>query len=412
MSEESSGGGRRALIIGGSMAGLLTALLLRRRGWRADVYERATDELASRGAGIATHPPLVAILSAAGVDPGDALGVPITGRTTFAQDGSVAGTHELPQVMTSWDLLYRMLLAPLPAANYHIAMRLVGAEPDSTGVTARFADGTTERGDILIGADGLRSTVRAQMLPEALPLYAGYAAWRGLIPESVVSEPSRRLIDGRLCFCLPPGEQFLTYPVAGENEALEPGRRRINWVWYRSARTEGELATLLTDPDGHRHDISIPPNKMHPDAVAAMRRAAPAALPAHLVELIERTPAPFLQAIYDMESPEIVFGRVLLLGDAAFVARPHTGMGVTKAAEDALALAEALGGPEVDIDAALAAWATPRLRYGRSAVARGCMLGRMLDADRSAPEGDSFGLERGVSAAVMAESGVAKGVQA
>ena len=66
MSDESSGETRRALIIGGSMAGLFSALLLRRRGWRVDVYERATDELASRGAGIATHPALVAALSTAG----------------------------------------------------------------------------------------------------------------------------------------------------------------------------------------------------------------------------------------------------------------------------------------------------------------------------------------------------------
>ena len=398
--------GKRALIIGGSMAGLLSALLLRRVGWRVDVFERSTDDLASRGAGIATHPELQEILAAAGADAGDALGVKISGRATFRRDGSVVGTHALPQVMTSWDLLYKLLLAPLPDELYHVGVPLERVERDADGVTAHFADGRTERGDILVAADGVRSTVRGQMLPELRPTYAGYVAWRGMAPEAALSEATRDALGDRLCFALPPNEQFLTYPIAGENETLEPGRRRRNWVWYRAARSDSEQAALMTGTDGRRHEVSVSPDRMNPEAIAAMRRDASDALPPQLIDLIDGTERPFLQAIFDLESPEVVFGRVAVIGDAAFVARPHTGMGVTKAAVDAMALAKGLEAAGGDIDAGLAAFRETCMRYGKAAVERGRTLGRILIADRDRADSDAFGLERGVPKAVMVETAV------
>jgi len=398
------------------MAGLFSALLLRNQGWRVDVYERSAEQLASRGAGIATHGPLVAALQKAGVDPGDALGVPIMGRAVFDRDGSVADTYDLPQVMTSWDLLFKLLRAGLPDAHYHVGVPLESVSQIADTVTATFADGRTETGDLLIAADGIQSTVRGQMLPDLHPKYAGYIAWRGMADEADISQATLDHLGERLGFCLPPGEHSLTYPVAGPNDELTPGHRRRNWVWYRTAVSEAEQAALMTAQDGRRQEVSVPPHKVRAEAVAAMRRDARKFLAPQFVELLDNIAQPFLQAIVDLESPQVVFGRVAVLGDAAFVARPHTGMGVAKAGEDAVALAEVLRGngrnSDGDIDQALTAWEIGRLAYGRSAVARGLRLGRMLSSDRTAADGDTFGLGRGVHQAVMIETAVPGDIRA
>ena len=103
---------------------------------------------------------------------------------------------------------------------------------------------------MLIGADGLRSTVRQQCLPDVAPLYAGYVAWRALLPESAIPPAIHRELFEHMTFCLPPGEQCLGYPVAGPDDDLRAGQRRYNVVWYRPADEASELPRLLTDESG------------------------------------------------------------------------------------------------------------------------------------------------------------------
>ncbi len=405
MAQKNGGTPPRALIIGGSMAGLFTALLLRKRGWRVDVYERSSDELASRGAGIATHPEMMVALDKAGVGR-DGLGVQLDGRRTFDKTGAVLDENAMPQVTTSWDMLYIRLMSGLPSDAYHTGVRFTRAEQDGGTVTAVFEDGTRETGDLLIGADGVRSTVRNQMLPDVSPRYAGYVAWRGMVLATAASDGTRDALLGRISFSLPLGEQFLCYPVAGEGGTLAADQLRLNWVWYRQASSDPEFEALFTDSDGNRHDVSMPPNRVHPNVVAAMREDAPKNLPPHYCELITLTDQPFLQAIYDLESPDIAFGRIAILGDAAFVARPHTGFGVTKASGDAVALAEALDAAGGDIDAALKAWRDIRVPFGHTMVERGRTLGKLLDTVREGVINDPFGTERTTVAAVMSETAI------
>ena len=142
-----------------------------------------------------------------------------------------------------------------------------------------------------------------------------------------------------MAFCLPPGEQCVFYPVAGPNGDLRVGQRRYNVVWYRPADEASELPFLLTDDSGVTHSISIPPPLIRRDAVAAMRAAAERLLPPQFRAIVRRIDEPILQPIYDLESPRLAFGRVAIVGDAAFVARPHVAAGVSKAADDAAALA-------------------------------------------------------------------------
>jgi 2-polyprenyl-6-methoxyphenol hydroxylase-like FAD-dependent oxidoreductase len=278
--------------------------------------------------------------------------------------------------MMSWDRLFRLIREQLPDRCYHAGRTIVGFETDEDGVTVRLADGGRARADWLIGADGIRSSVRRQLLPELEPAYAGYVAWRGLIEERAMSAAARAALCQHMAFCLPPGEQMLGYPVPGADEALAPGQRRYNLVWYRPVAA-AELPLLLTDADGRRYDMSIPPARMAALPVAEMRTAAAALVAPCFLEVVRLLERPFIQAIYDLESPRLAFGRVILIGDAAFVARPHAGMGATKAVLDAVTLARALAAP--DPAASLRDWESRRLRYGQALVARARWLGNYLE---------------------------------
>jgi hypothetical protein len=85
-----------------------------------------------------------------------------------------------------------------------------------------------------------------------------------------------------------------------------------------------QLGDLMTDQSGRDHGLAIPPPLIRVDVIAAMRRDAVALLPPMIADVIARTEQPLLQAITDLEAPSMAFGRVALLGDAAFVARPHS----------------------------------------------------------------------------------------
>lgn len=375
---------RRAVIIGGSMSGLLTGLLLRRNGWTVDIFERVETELSGRGAGIVAQPELIQRLRGLGL-PTEALGVHIASRKILDREGQIVEEIDCPQVATAWERVYRLLRDAFPAAHYHRGRGLATFTQTPQAVTAHFSDGETISADILVGADGIRSTVRGQCLPEVGPRYVGYSAWRALLHERDFPAEVHRELFELMAFGLPPGEQFLGYPVAGPDNDVRPGHRRYNVIWYRPADEATKLKWLLTDDRGVTHAISIPPPLIRREAIAEMREAAERLLAPQFRQIVRLIKEPILQPIYDLESSRMAFGRVAIVGDAAFVARPHVGAGVAKAADDAAALTDALEQESDDV-AALKRFESARLAENHRIINYARHLGSYLQATRTEEE--------------------------
>lgn len=328
----------KALVAGGSIGGLFAANALSAKGWEVRVYERSPVELAGRGAGIVTHDRLIAALEAVGASTRD-IGVALNDRVAFAKDGSVAHRIHLPQVVTSWDRMYQVLRRNLPDDLHHLGRSVARYEETADGVRVEFAGGGSAEADLLVGADGFRSSVRAQMLPDVVPHFSGYVVWRALVAEADFPGDLRESVFPHFGFYLPRGNQIIAYPIAGPDNDLRPGHRRYNFVWYAQVAEAG-LGEMLTDANGVRHSLTIPPPLVRDEVLARMQADAERDLAEPFVRILGKSERPFFTPIYDHHSPVMGRGRVALSGDAACVARPHVGMGVTKAAEDALALAD------------------------------------------------------------------------
>jgi 2-polyprenyl-6-methoxyphenol hydroxylase-like FAD-dependent oxidoreductase len=378
---------RRALIVGGSLGGLIAGNLFHRSGWDVHIFERTDGVLEGRGAGITILPGLVDAFRAAGVEEREEqYGVTLPARIVLDRAGSIVVERPFPQVMTSWRRLFEMLKAVFPAERYHSGVTLERIEQDAAGVTAHFSGGERMEGELLVGADGLRSTVRGQVLPEAKPFYPGYVAWRCLTDESALSAQTHALLFNRYTICAAPGEQGIGYAVPGPDYGIEPGHRQYNVVWYHPVREVGELPRMLTDDHGRYHANGIPPAVLSARVRDEMVAMAGKVLAPQLAEAVERARLHFFQPIVDLESPRLVVGRVAIVGDAAFVARPHVAMGVPKAGGDALALVEALDRSGGDYRAGLAAFEAQRLRVGRTMAARGRYLGAYMEAQLKSEE--------------------------
>lgn len=386
--------GLRVGIVGGSLGGLTAALVLRDLGFDVQVFERSTAELEARGAGIAVLDETIRYFVERDVLDIDDVCTATPNVQYLNADGSLRHIENRPYRFSSWNTIYRALLGCLDDGRYHLEKEMVGFDQGGDQVEVRFGDGSTHRCDLLVCADGIASTARSLLLPDVEPEYAGYVAWRGTVPEPDLSSATFERLRDAITYQLIPDSHILVYPIPSLEGALAPGQRLSNFVWYRNVPDGDELRKLLTDRYGHEHATSLPPGAAQDRFVEEIRSYARDHLAPPIAEVVLKTAEPFLQVIYDIAVPRMVFDRVLLMGDAAFAVRPHAAAGTAKAAEDAWVLASCLERSD-HVDEALGDWQRRQLSLGKDLLERARRVGNRSQFDGTWDPGDpslAFGL--------------------
>jgi 2,6-dihydroxypyridine 3-monooxygenase len=386
----------RVVIAGGSLGGLTAALFLRDAGCNVTVHERSNVALEGRGAGIVLHPASVRYLHSGGRIRVEEVSTRADVLRYLNRDGSVLHEEPCRYRFTSYYTLHRGLLSCLEPESYCAGSQVIRFQQDEEGVDVELGDATLERTDLLVFADGIHSTGRALLLPSVQPSYAGYVGWRGTVSEEGLDSYAFESLHEAITYYVGPKTHILTYPIPDFDGSVEPGKRRINYVWYRNAAEGEEIEDILTDRDGTRRAVSVGPGAVRERHVQALSDAAAEQLPETIAHVVIHS-EPFVQAVFDIEVPRMAFGRVCLIGDAAFVIRPHAAAGTAKAAEDAYKLAEALTSFHGDVVQALMSWEPAQLELGRRVFERARDLGdrsQFLGTYRPPDPYLSFGLYR------------------
>lgn len=329
---------RRVLIAGGGLGGIATALALQQQGIDSVVFERA-PQLRDGGAGLHIWTNGMLALARLGVADEVAKIAPAQSVCHFATStGRVIGEYPVgrfverygqPTVAISRSHLHDILRKAV-TARVVTGAEVTGYTEHADGVSVHFADGTSEDGDLLVGADGVRSTVRTRLLGPQPPDYTGYIAWRGhakMAPEEFPPGTFRALFG--------PGTRFTYYDIA-------PGV--VHWM------------SVANGPAGGRDEGT-------PEQTLDMLRARHAGWTAPVERILDSTaPESILRGDVVDRKPDSVWGRgrVTLLGDSAHAISFNIGQGACLAVEDALVLAEHLAAPGATVTRALRAYETER----------------------------------------------------
>jgi 2-polyprenyl-6-methoxyphenol hydroxylase-like FAD-dependent oxidoreductase len=289
-----------------------------------------------------------------------------------------------PRHMSNWGCLYQILRAnfdglrsdavPEPPqakptdgkVEYRSGKRVtdLSYNEDKGTVTVLFADVTTGEqdkltADLVLGADGIHSTVRSLLLAPTRKEYGGYIGWRGTVPENLLSPKTVEYFSNRLNFSLMQGTYFIryvdvlmqvqlqsrcttqhslthkSYIIPTESGQVEPGQRLLNWVWYyKVADGSTELEAIFTDKNGKIRPNTVPVGLVDPDLWASQKARYVDKMTGPLAEIVSRTPQPFVTKVREAECEASSFydGHVVLVGDAFAAFRSHMGLASEQAA--------------------------------------------------------------------------------
>jgi 2-polyprenyl-6-methoxyphenol hydroxylase-like FAD-dependent oxidoreductase len=312
---------KKVIISGGGIGGLATALALQQEGVEVTVLERRGElEKVAGGVGLMIWHNGTSVLHRLGV--GNEL------SANSAEIGSFEFRNRRGAPLMRWDVaglaqelgsptiginrgdLHMVLLDALKPGTLRLDVECTGFEQDSRGVTVKFADGDSDRADVLIGADGVNSAIRTQLIGPRKPRYAGYTTWRGLLDFPEEDAP----LD-YACKFWGPGKRFLYYRV---------GNRQLYWLALTRAGEGGQDA-----PAGHRAAVLDRHRGWHAPVEAILEATAEEAIDRH--DITDHKP-------FSRWGEE----RVTLLGDSAHAMTPNMGQGACQAIEDAIVLVREL----------------------------------------------------------------------
>ncbi|MFE5581202.1 monooxygenase [Kitasatospora sp. NPDC056531] len=359
-------------VVGGSIAGSAFAGAAARLGAeRVVVLERSPGRLEDRGLGICTHNDRFAELVDAGHLAPDTRRHRLTVRSWVTREpagggdgpdgrGRLLWAQPFPFHSHHWAVLWQALRERTPdTVEYRLDTTVAAVGGDHGGGWVESADGARTPYDLVIGADGYRSVVRAAVCPQAVPEYAGYVCWRGSYDCALLAElpggasvwPEEECIT--VCYR---GGQVVIYRIPG----LAPGSTQVNWVFYTPT------------PDWLRLDgpAAVAAGSLTDGQLDGLRRFAWRHLPPYWAGVVALTPRErtLLQPVYDLATPRRTAGRLLIGGDAATIVRPHNTSGAVKALQDAHAFEQA--GRRLDDRS----WSSLLAEYDRETSAAGLAL--------------------------------------
>ncbi|KAK3904111.1 zeaxanthin epoxidase, chloroplastic [Staphylotrichum tortipilum] len=403
---------KRVVIVGGSLAGLFHGLYLKRHGSRVVVIEQDPGSVrSSHQAGIAFGPAVEEILRQYD-DTGMQSCTPAVGtRIAYRRRQNVKEINVVRH-LTSWGLLYRILRAnfdglaseavpnpPPPRdgdgpAEYRSGQRVTSLRLDQTGaVTVGFIDPAGVEGsvtaDLVIGADGVHSTVRDLVHAPATGVeYSGYVAWRGTVCESALPPEVAAYFAPRTSLNFLRDTYIVTYAIPPSTGTFTPGTRLINWVWYLNIPPSSpSLIATLTDTTGHVHANTVPSHLTNTTIFHHHLAEHLPSMPPPFATLLSSTPHPFVTKINDARTDAAVFldGRVVLVGDSLAAFRPHFAVATEQAARHCLGLGRVWDG---EGGATLEGWEREAVGYGE----RMWLASRLLGAFGLGRWGEFWGL--------------------
>jgi 2-polyprenyl-6-methoxyphenol hydroxylase-like FAD-dependent oxidoreductase len=317
------------VIIGGSLGGLTAAITLKSLPNVASitVLERLNREgLQDLGAGIRLGDEIVATIREYTGTPPEKYALRLEMIRFLDEQGEEKMARPIQMWSTTWTQMHRTLKRSLDEdskCTYRMECEVDGVkETDTKTMSVSFSTpaGATEtiHAGLVIAADGPSSMIRRLMQPDARRRSAGYVLYRGLLKPEECSEQVRKLGQGAGVFSFIPSSQVLTYEVPGTGGPADEAPSMINWVWYLN-KTDKEIATLLTDKSGKRHQFSLPPRGMEVGEIEKLRETARQSLPAkYFGEILSKTKEPFVQVVTDSAGGDTSFfdGKLLIIGDA------------------------------------------------------------------------------------------------
>lgn len=389
--------GLRVGIVGGSIGGLTAGVLLHEMGCDVRIFERSSAALEGRGAGIVVLPMTERYFTESGTGLSGVtareVALTLTHWSYIDRSGAIIDAAVTNNRFTSWNTLYRALLEHLPAERYQLGCGATGVDATATSAAVRFADGRCDTFDLVVGADGIGSTVRETVAPGTGTAYAGYVAWRGTVLERDLTPASAEVFADAMVYQVLDHSHVLVYAIPGPGDSAAPGDRALNFVWYRNARGT-DYDDLMTDRHGVHRPATMPPGLVKQRFVQALHDDASAQLAPQVAELVHSCEEPFIQAIFDMTADQFRRGRAILIGDAAAALRPHVAAGTAKACADGWALRDFLAGTG-DLDEALAGWEAQQLALARRISAKSRAMGEASQVTATMVPGDPdwrFGL--------------------
>ncbi|KAK4164335.1 6-hydroxynicotinate 3-monooxygenase [Cladorrhinum sp. PSN259] len=369
---------KSVVIVGGSIAGLLHGLYLKRHGSNVVILEQDRKHIrSSHNAGICFGPAAEELLRKYD-DTGRQASIPSVATRIAYRKCEEFKNINARRNNTSWGLMYRILRAnfdgfasdavpdpPLPRdgdgrAEYLSGRRVIelqyGKDQKDGGVTVWYLEKDDKRSsitaDLVIGADGLHSTIRTLVEAPTRKEYAGYVAWRGTLLESELSDDVADYFQRRMTLNLLSRSYIVIYVIPQDAGSFELGSRLINWVWYHNfSDSSPELAEVLTDINGHTHGNTVPVGMVRPEIWKRYLAARIGSMAAPVARLIGKTEKVFVTKVNDALCEKAVYhhGRIILVGDALTTFRPHLAVATEQGARHCLGLGKVWDG-EISID--------------------------------------------------------------